>query len=219
MATGACCGPAAGAQLLDVTGHVALVSDYRFRGVTFSDSDPALQGSVSAAGPWGLSAGAWASTTSSRNGAGAAEIDLFISKSVTLKKTTLSVGTTAYLYPGAGTVAYGEATALAARAVGPVDVSAGLNYAWPQPSLQGRDNLYAFLNVAAPIAKVRKSPISLGAGLGYEQGAFFGKEKLDWKLSATAKWKGFDLSVSYVDADLRSPRANASAIFSISRAF
>ena len=46
----------------DFTGEVALLSDYRYRGITFSDGDPSLQASVDWAGSGGLFAGAVASS-------------------------------------------------------------------------------------------------------------------------------------------------------------
>lgn len=212
-------GAQASAKPYTITPQIWLVSDYRFRGVTYSDNDPALQGSINADGPWGLSAGAWGSTTSSRNNAGAAEIDFYLTKSVEVRKTRLSAGAVTYLYPGAAALAYGELTAVAARAIGPVDVAVGANYAWPQASTGRRDNIYAYANLAAPIAKVRKTAISLGAGAGYEQGAYFNAEKFDWKFNVTATWKKFDFSVGYVDSNWRSSRARPRAVFSVSRAF
>ncbi len=46
----------------EITGTVSAVSDYNFRGISLSSSDPALQGSLDWAGESGFYAGAWAST-------------------------------------------------------------------------------------------------------------------------------------------------------------
>src|SRR5262245_3154856 len=53
---------AANSARADLSGHVAAVSDYRFRGVSQSDGDPAIQGSVAYDHSSGLFAGLFAST-------------------------------------------------------------------------------------------------------------------------------------------------------------
>ena len=46
-----------------VSGNVALVTDYRFRGVSLSAGDMALQGGIDAATDGGFYVGTWASTS------------------------------------------------------------------------------------------------------------------------------------------------------------
>ena len=46
---------------ITVSGNVALVSEYRFRGVDLSDSDPAIQGGISVSHSSGLYVGTWGS--------------------------------------------------------------------------------------------------------------------------------------------------------------
>lgn len=47
---------------LTISGNVALVTDYRFRGVSFSGGDPAIQGGIDVAHSSGFYVGAWASS-------------------------------------------------------------------------------------------------------------------------------------------------------------
>ncbi len=54
---------ATGAVQAQVTGTVTAVSDYDFRGVSLSGTDPALQGSVDWANESGFYAGLWASSS------------------------------------------------------------------------------------------------------------------------------------------------------------
>jgi uncharacterized protein (TIGR02001 family) len=62
----------------EVTGTVTAVSDYNFRGVSLSASDPALQGSIDWASESGFYAGAWASNIDYGDGYdGNIELDLY----------------------------------------------------------------------------------------------------------------------------------------------
>ena len=62
-----------------VTGSVALVSDYRFRGVSQSDKGMAVQGGITATHESGAYAGTWASNLGGwgRFGGSNMELDLF----------------------------------------------------------------------------------------------------------------------------------------------
>lgn len=203
---------------LDVSGQLTLVSDYRFRGVTNSSFDPAVQAGVTVQGQWGFSAGVWASTVGGLNGA-EAEIDVFAAKSFKVKKAKVSVGGIGYLYPGGNNLNYGEATATISRQFKRANVTIGANYALPQPSLNNKDNIYAYSNVNVPLARLGKTPVSLSAGFGVEQGAFAPRRKLDWSLGASATVKGFTLGAAYIDSDRPARSARGGAVFSISRAF
>jgi len=163
--------PDAANARVDVSGQLTLVSDYRFRGVTNSSFDPAVQAGVTVQGGWGFSGGVWASTVGDIGGA-QAEIDVFAAKSFTVKKAKVSVGGIGYLYPGADTLGYGEATVSVSRRFKRANFTIGANYALPQPSLNHKDNIYAFSNVNVPLAKVGRTPIALSGGFGVEQGAF-----------------------------------------------
>jgi uncharacterized protein (TIGR02001 family) len=62
----------------EITGTVTAVSDYNFRGVSLSASDPALQGSIDWASESGFYAGAWASNIDYGDGYdGNIELDLY----------------------------------------------------------------------------------------------------------------------------------------------
>src|SRR3712207_6564043 len=62
---------------LDISGTVGLVSDYRFRGVTLSNGDPALQGGLTLAHDSGFYVGTWGSSIDSGELYGSTEVDLF----------------------------------------------------------------------------------------------------------------------------------------------
>ena len=61
---------------ITISGEATVVSDYRFRGISLSDKDFAIQGSISAAHESGFYVGTWGSSLT--NGAfGATEIDVY----------------------------------------------------------------------------------------------------------------------------------------------
>lgn len=203
-----------------VSGNITLTSDYRFRGVSLTATDAALQGGVSFAGRSGFSGGLWASTLSSGGSGAQLELDLFAAKSFSWKGASISAGGIGYLYPGASGLGYGEATLSVARPIGPIDVTVGANYAPRQNNLGRRDNIYVFSNAAAPLGKIRKTPITVAAGLGYESGVFaFQKDKLDWTVRLTASKFGFDLSLAYIDTNVDNRLTRPRAVVSLSRSF
>lgn len=96
--------PAAIAQS-PLTGNVALVGDYRFRGLSQTYTQPAIQGGVDYAPASGKGAyvGAWGSNVSGNqflNG-GSLELDLYGGYRFTVGKAGLDLGALYYWYPGA----------------------------------------------------------------------------------------------------------------------
>jgi uncharacterized protein (TIGR02001 family) len=95
------------AAVHEVTGNVALTSDYRYRGLTQSRFEPALQGGADYTHtPTGLYAGVWASTIKwidDANGDANVEIDLFGGKRGEIAPGfTYDVGGLYYYYPSNG---------------------------------------------------------------------------------------------------------------------
>lgn len=87
-----------------MTGNIALVSDYRFRGVSQSYRQPAIQGGFDYTHASGFYLGNWNSSVSSNsynNGAGL-EVDLYGGYRFSLtKELSGDVGVLRYMYPGA----------------------------------------------------------------------------------------------------------------------
>lgn len=87
--------------------NAAVTSDYRYRGITQTRSDPALQGGIDYTHtPTGLYAGAWASTirwTRDAGGSGDVELDLYAGKRGEITDAiTYDVGVLTYIYPSNG---------------------------------------------------------------------------------------------------------------------
>ncbi len=86
-----------------VTGNVGLFSEYRFRGISQTDRDPALQGGFDAAHKSGFYLGNWNSNIDSAffNGANL-EMDFYGGYKTTFGSTGLDLGLIQYYYPGSG---------------------------------------------------------------------------------------------------------------------
>jgi uncharacterized protein (TIGR02001 family) len=89
---------------LSLTGNAAVVSDYRYRGITQTRFDPALQVGADLGLPNGLYAGVWATNIKwikAVGGKGSSEVDLYGGYKTELSKDLLlDVGVLRYQYPG-----------------------------------------------------------------------------------------------------------------------
>ena len=210
-----------------VTGGVTLISDYRFRGTTQTNEDPAIQATLNLNHASGLYAGVWASTidggldgsTPALTGYGDVEIVLYGGYTKTLTNGLgFDVGLLYYLYAdGASGVNtdFFEPYAAITYTIGPVSTKLGAAYAWGgQDGLAGfdvkggnDDNLYVYGDASVGIPT---TPITIKTHLGYSSGALgslnapgtLDNSYLDW--SVGAEWVGGPIKggVSYVDTDI-----------------
>ena len=95
--------PAKAAPEYTIAGNAGLFSDYRFRGFTQTDYNPALQGGIDFAHKSGFYLGNWNSNVNSTvfNGA-SLEMDFYGGYKTTFGDFGLDVGTIYYYYPGTG---------------------------------------------------------------------------------------------------------------------
>ncbi len=192
-------------KAVTVTGNVALVSDYRFRGLSQSAGDPAIQGTVNINHSSGFYVGFWASNTEFSNLGvipdktyGNLELDLYGGwTGAVASGLTADVGLLYYAYPGGhfGKAEYFEPYASLSTTLGPVSAKVGAAYAWKQSALDfngdGKkdDNIYVYGDLGAGIPS---TPISLAAHLGYTKGALSPK----FATGASANFDGgFDYSL------------------------
>jgi uncharacterized protein (TIGR02001 family) len=224
-------------QALTVSGSVAIASDYRFRGVSQSDEQLAVQGGIIIAHDSGFYVGTWASNLAGWGTFGGANMELDLIggyKAKLADKATLDVGLTWYMYPGgADKTDFAEPYAKLTGTAGPATLTAGAAYAPKQQAL-GRwydtgadaaagvytnpgakdDNLYvwgdgAFALAGTPIIAKAHIGHSWGQdGLGPNATAVAPTgEYWDWSLGADATWRNLTLNVSYVDTDISNGEA------------
>lgn len=190
--------PAGGDGGLDITATATAVSDYRFRGVSESGRDPAIQGSVDLSYR-GFYVGAWVSSIA-RTADTNVELDLYAGYAGSAGPIEYEVGAIAYLYPGGdGSGTIYEGAAKLSYTLGPVTAKLGLNYAPDQENLDG-DNFYISSELRAGIPT---TPLTVFAQLGRERGSFYGR-KWDWSLGLEVTRGPFTASLAYVDTNLDS---------------
>lgn len=164
----------AAAQAADLSANVTAVSDYRFRGISLSDRDPALQGGVDLGLDNGLYVGGWASTIADYGGADV-ETNLYVGWAGEDGLIDYSVAANAYIYPGGNGVNYGELQGEVGGSLGPARVALELAYVPDQKNTAG-DNFYIGpkLSVGLPL-----TPLTFNLRGGYEDG--FYDDKIDWE--------------------------------------
>lgn len=172
-----------------VSGSVALVSDYRFRGVSQSDNDGAIQGGLTLGHKSGLYAGFWGSNLAGWGTFGGPnlELDLFFGWKFPVGPTTFDVGVTTYTYPGGADITtFAELYWKVSGTVGPVSLLGGIAWAPTQQALgnwyntgqayqdglpddpgASGDNLYLWGDIAGGIPGI---PLTLKAHFGYSNG-------------------------------------------------
>ncbi|MXO74799.1 hypothetical protein GRI40_06140 [Altererythrobacter aerius] len=209
---------------VSISANVSLVSDYRFRGVSFSAEDPAIQGGVDFSHKSGFYLGTWASSVEDSALYGNTEIDIYAGWSGDVApEFSIDAGLLYYFYPNgddlAGDSGYFEPYASLTKALGPVEATVGAAYAFEQGSALPSDNIYVYGDLSAGISE---TPLTLSAHLGHSEGSLdYGSGGyLDWSLSASYSLDILTLGIAYVDTDLPDIAGqNSTILFSIGAAF
>ena len=224
--------------VLTVSGSAAIASDYRFRGVSQSDQEMAVQGGITVSHESGLYAGVWGSNLAGWGTFGGANMELDLIggyKAKLADNATLDVGLTWYMYPGgADDTDFAEPYVKLTGTAGPATLTAGVAYA-PKQQAIGKwyntgtdaaagvynnpgakdDNLYLWGDGSLTLAG---TPIAAKAHLGHSWGQDgLGPnatavaptgEYWDWSLGADATYKNLTFNVSYIDTDISNGEAN-----------
>jgi uncharacterized protein (TIGR02001 family) len=217
---------------ITVSGSATIASDYRFRGVSQSDQEMAVQGGITVAHESGAYVGTWASNLSGWGTFGGANMELDLIGGYKAKlsdSATLDIGLTWYMYPGgASKTDFAEPYVKLSGTAGPATLTAGVAYAPKQQAL-GRwyatgadaaagtytapgakgDNTYVWGDGAFALAG---TPITAKAHMGHSWGQNgLGPNATavsptgaywDWSLGADATWKNLSFNVSWVDTDI-----------------
>ncbi len=222
---------------ITVSGSASIASDYRFRGVSQSDREMAVQGGITIAHDSGFYIGTWASNLAGWGTFGGANMELDLIggyKAKLAENATLDVGLTWYMYPGgADKTDFGEPYVKLTGTAGPATLTAGVAYA-PKQQAIGKwyitgadaaagvyndpgdkdDNLYlwgdgAFAVTGTPFTAKAHVGHSWGQnGLGPNATAVAPTgEYWDWSLGADATWKNLTFNVSYIDTEISAREA------------
>lgn len=173
---------------------LAGVSDYRFRGISLSNKDPAFQPQVSLSHSSGLYARVWGSNIAS-NGGDDIEIDLVGGIAREIGGFNVDVGATYYAYPGAKANEYVEFIGVVSHPVGPATIGATFAYTPKQGAGAPGRGLYGLVSGSLPI---KGTPLSLTGSFGIEDNGFYDNKK-DWSVGVNAVVEGFTIGLSYID--------------------
>ncbi|MFM7028312.1 MAG: TorF family putative porin [Chakrabartia sp.] len=193
-----------------ISGYVTGVTDYRWRGVSASAGDFAIQGAINLNHSSGLYITGWASNIEDSDVYGNSEVDINAGWAGDVGGgVTADVGMYLYAYPNGhvGKANVWEPYASLSKTIGPVTGKVGVNYAWHQEALGGDDNLYISTDFTADVPG---APVVLAAHLGYTDGAWSpnvlteksNKGGFDYTLGATYNITDrLSLGATYVGVD------------------
>lgn len=199
-----------------ISGNATLVSDYRFRGVSQTGGDAALQGSVTVAHESGIYAGVWASNVDFGKFGPAAdalygslEVDLYAGWSGEVASgLTADAGVLYFVYPDGefDKPEIFEPYASLSTTLGPASVKVGATYAWKQAALGNLDNFHVYTNVDVGIPT---TPLTASVRVGYTDGALAppwqsgsnDRTGFDYSLGLSAAMHGLTFGLSYIGTE------------------
>lgn len=210
------------AAAVDITFEIAAFSDYRFRGISRSDEDPAGQASLLVVHESGFYGGVRGTTLRGRDGfraldpgfgdQGDIQADLFAGVRTGLGSGfDLDAGVTYYAFAGgAGPTDYVEPYASLGYLIGPVTLSGGVKYAPAQDAIGDEDMIYLFgqVDVVVPFR-----PWTFTAQVGRQDWGVYGAY-WTWSLGTEhhVQIEGIPttyIGLRYIDTNLAAPGADA----------
>ena len=217
--------PAAPTPEFTITGSAAIVSQYKFRGLTQSDSKPAVQAAFTVSHKSGFYLSFWGSSgaghrnvdssgfptsddfyLSPNNGT---EIDVYGGYTHTFAKSgiTLDGGLYGYIYPNETANNLFEVYGDASKAYGPISFKVGLNWAPKQHYFTAggytpQYSMYEYGEIGFTPVKI--PALNFHSHLGHTGGGldFLGKEYIDYTVGVGYKWKALTFDISAVGTNL-----------------
>ena len=195
---------------LEVGIDAALLSDYRFRGISRSDEDPALQANVTVSHGSGFYVGARGTTLGGVDpfrlrdpgfeDLGDVELDIYAGYGADLGGgLSLDGGLLYYAFVGGeGQTNYFEPYASLSYLLGPVEATAGAKYAPSQSGTGEEDMLYLFGEVEAGIPF---TPVKLRAHAGQQDWGAYGRYRT-WSIGGGYTLGPVELGLRYLDTSL-----------------
>lgn len=186
-----------------VEGRAGVVSDYRDRGYTLSDGEPAVQGEITVGHVSGVYGGVWGSSIDEygvgADGDGAEiEVTLYAGWAGAVGGFDVDLGVWRNLYPDGDEVDYVEFPLQVGRSVGAATFTTGVIWAPAQTGTGDEANTWLWTRAEyAPGAW----PVSLHAQLGREDGGFAPDGKTDWRVGVEAPVGAFTVGLDWVDSD------------------
>jgi uncharacterized protein (TIGR02001 family) len=186
-------------------------TDYRFRGLSNSDREPAFQPTVNWSGPDGFYVGAWGSNVDFKDRQNTSiELDLYGGKHFDLDGSDLNIEAYYYSYPnhdrplGGANYSYFETIAQLSHSFDKLTLMGTLAVS-PDYFADTGEEWY----VAGSASYALNDWVTISANLGHDSVAElngsdegYGYPYLHWDIGATATWNGFSLDLRYVDTNI-----------------
>lgn len=195
---------------LEANGEFNLLSDYRFRGVSRSDEEPALQGRLTVTHGSGFYVGTRATSLDGLDNfrfrdpqlrdLGDVEFDIYAGYGRDVGAGfSVDGGLLYYAFVGGeGATDYFEPYASASYLLGPVEATAGVKYAPAQRAIGDEDMLYLFGEAEASIPF---TGFALTGHVGHQDWGRYGSY-WNWSLGARTSFGPVRAGISYVDTGL-----------------
>ena len=196
--------------LAEISGNVALTTDYRFRGISQTGSDPAVQGGFDWSHDSGFYVGTWGSNV---NFANSLELDYYGGYAGDITDNlAFDVGVLYYDYPGGdlGGVdpEFWEIYGGLSGDLGPVSLSGTVSYS---DDYFGETGTAFYYDLGASYEL--PAEFSLSAHYGYQtiddgsvkDDGFFSSDEdsyQDWSVGVAKSYFGVDFDLSYIDTNL-----------------
>lgn len=199
------------------SGAVTVASDYLFRGISQTDENPAIQGSIDWKHPWGPFIGVWGSNVDFDDGDQAtAEFDWYAGYARTYRNVDVDVRVIYYSYAGADTprdYAYWElGGTLGFKPLSQLTLSAGYNYS-PEFFNESGDGHYLHGELRYEIPGMAL-PLALTGGMGRQwikdNDVFGTPDYWHWNAGVELTVKELKLAVTYADTDIKQGECGAS---------
>ncbi len=214
----------------EFTLSLALASEYSFRGLSYTNEEPAYQGSLDYKHETGFYLGVWASSVDlgTTRDEVSSEVDFYTGMLFDLGAgVTWDLGATYYMYPGSSDIRnsynfYEYRTSLQ-RDFGVFDAKAGVHYA---PNFFGDSGnaVYSYIDANVPIYDDFYGTLHYGYQTIAREQANFGYPNYgEWSAGVGYDVYGFSFNAFYHDTDLDentcNDRCNGSVTFSVGRTF
>lgn len=192
------------ASAIEISGNVALTTDYIWRGMSQTDGSPAIQGGFDADFGNGIYAGAWGSNVDFGSDSDESmELDLYAGWAGEFKGVGVDVGAIHYAYPTSGTET-DFTEVYVGLSMGPASLTQYFGVDLGSDDLGDyRSGNYTDLGLDLG----EYNGIAFAAHVGYYDLQLDSGDYWDWKLAASTTYMGVDVEVAYTDVDTNSDDA------------
>lgn len=231
--------PLAAAIAGDLSANVAFTSDYRFRGISQTDRDFAVQGGLDYVTHSGVYIGTWASNVDNFNpslytgdNGAQAEVDLYAGYGRDLgDHWSMDINALYYYYPGASTagpnneIDFWEYTPSISYSDDDLSATLGVSYSHNYYGQSGH-SFYPALDFSSPLT----GWLTLAGHAGYQtihdNRAWGTPDYADWKIALSTNQFGLNWEAAYIDTSLSDQdcfgglnTCGATAVGTISKSF